>query len=95
MNSICVTSNVSAPKWTGKHLKTASAMQTLFTNKYQTCTPFKKKGGCITGTRLQKLMRIYTIFIVLLQWYIYSFINVYSLSSPKKKKKKMHTKAHI
>lgn len=34
--------------------KATSAMQKLFTNMYHTFTPFKKKGGCITCTGLEK-----------------------------------------
>lgn len=45
--------------------KATSAMRTLFTNMYHTFTPFKKKGGCITCTGLQKWMTLCTIFIVL------------------------------
>lgn len=45
----------------GVQQKATSAMQTLFTNMYHTFTPFNKKGGCITCTRIMKL---YTIFIV-------------------------------
>lgn len=45
--------------------KATSAMRTLFTDMYHTLTPFKKKGGCITCTGLQKLkMTLCTIFIV-------------------------------
>lgn len=43
--------------------KATSAMQTLFTNMYHTLTPFKKKGGFITCTELQKMNDImYNIY---------------------------------
>lgn len=52
---------LSAEMSLGVQQKATSAMQTLFTNMYHTFTPFNKKGGCITCTRIMKL---YTIFIV-------------------------------